>query len=81
MDTGNPMSEKPGQVTLPPDAGQPVSAVTDADEFHSSFGETLDQALDLNTWHRGEDLAHLYGRLEQEIAEAVKQEDQLRDRV
>jgi hypothetical protein len=80
VDTDDPISEKPGQVTVPPDAGQPMSAVTDADEFHSSFGETLDQALDLNTWHRGEDLAHLYGRLEQEIAEAVKQEDQLRER-
>lgn len=81
MDTADPMGQKAGQVTLPADAGQPVSAVTDADEFQSSFGETLDQALDLNTWHRGEDLAHLYGRLEQEIADAVKQEDQLRERV
>jgi len=81
VDSVDPMSEKPGQMTLPQDAGQPGAAVTDASEFHSSFGETLDQALDLNTWHRGEDLSHLYGRLEQEIAEAVKQEDELRERV
>lgn len=81
MDTVDPMRDKPGQMTLPPEAGQPGHAVTDASEFNTSFGETLDQALDLNTWHRGEDLSHLYGRLEQEIAEAVKQEDELRERV
>ncbi len=74
-------SEKPGQMTLPANAGESGPAVTQADEFRTTFGETLDQALDLNTWHRGEDLAHLYGRLEQEIAEAVKQEDELRERV
>jgi len=74
-------TDKPGQMTLPPEAGQPVPAGTDADEFRTSFGETLDEALDLRTWHRGEDLANLYGRLEQEIADAVKQEDELRQRV
>src|SRR3989442_11634409 len=81
MDAAEPTSEKPGQRTLPPDAGQPGPAVTDANEFRTSFGETLDQALDLSTWHRGEDLANLYGRLEQEIADAVKQEGELRERV
>lgn len=74
-------SAKPGQTTLPAEAAQATLGQTDAAEFHTHFGETLDQALDLNTWHRGEDLAHLYGRLEQEIAEAVKQEDALRERV
>ncbi len=74
-------NEKPGQTALPPDSAQATQAATDADEFRSSFGETLDQALDLNTWHHGEDLANLYGRLEQEIADAVRQEDELRERV
>jgi hypothetical protein len=81
VDSVDPTSEKPGQITLPSEAERPGPAVTDASEFSTSFGETLDQALDLNTWHRGEDLSHLYGRLEQEIAEAVKQEDELRERV
>ncbi len=81
MSDADSISEKPGQMTLPPDSTQPGPPVTDATEFHTSFGETLDQALDLSTWHHGEDLAHLYGRLEQEIAEAVKQEDELRERV
>lgn len=81
MGTADPIDEKPGQLILPQDSGQPEMAVTEPDEFHTSFGETLDQALDLSTWHRGEDLASLYGRLEQEIADAVKQEDELRKRV
>ena len=81
MDSADSNADKPGQMTLPPDTGQPGPAITDQDEFRTSFGETLDQALDLSTWHRGEDLANLYGRLEQEILEAVKQEDELRERV
>lgn len=81
MDTTEPTSEKPGQMSLPPNSSQPGPAVTESDEFRTSFGETLDQALDLSTWHRGEDLANLYGRLEQEITDAVKQEDELRERV
>lgn len=81
MDTAEPTSEKPGQMALPPDFSEPGIAFTQPDEFRTSFGETLDQALDLSTWHRGEDLAHLYGRLEREITEAVKQEDELRERV
>jgi hypothetical protein len=81
LDSSDSNSEKPGQTILPSDVGQLGPAVTDADEFRTSFGETLDQALDLSTWHRGEDLAKLYGRLEQEIAEAVKQEDELREQI
>lgn len=69
-----------GQMELPPDdALTPVA--TDADEFRSHFGESLDKALDLGTWDRGENLANLYGRLESEIAAAVKQEDAVRERV
>jgi hypothetical protein len=51
------------------------------DEFNAAFGEPLADALDLNTWHKGENLANLYGRLEEEIEEAIKQEDSIRKRV
>jgi hypothetical protein len=81
MDSGDPGGEKPGQFTVPPNTAQVTPTNTEFEEFQTSFGETLDQALDLNTWHHGEDLSHLYGRLEQEIAEAVKEEDVLRERV
>ena len=80
MDTTDVVSEeKPGQTTLPSQATGPLA--TDADEFNSSFGESLDNALDLETWDRGENLANLYGRLEKEIATAVEQEDTTRERV
>lgn len=53
----------------------------EAGEFEAAFGETLAQALDLDTWHPGEDLANLYGRLELEIEAAVRQENRIRDRI
>ncbi len=80
MDATDSIKDKPGQVTLP-NLGQVGAQITQSDEFQTAFGETLEQTLDLDTWHRGEDLANLYGRLEQEIACAVKQEDELREQV
>lgn len=47
------------------------------DEFTEAFAEPLDQTLDLDTWHPGEDLVGLYERLRQEIGAAVKQEDRI----
>jgi hypothetical protein len=52
-----------------------------AGEFEAAFGESLHSALDLSTWLPGENLVSLYGRLEQEIHEAVKQEQRIRERV
>jgi hypothetical protein len=57
------------------------AAAVGASEFESAFGESLNSALDLDTWLPGEDLASLYGRLESEIREAVKQEQRVRERV
>jgi hypothetical protein len=53
----------------------------DAKQFEAAFGESLHSALDLDTWLPGENLASLYGRLEQEIKEAVRQEQRIRERV
>ena len=80
MDSSEPINPKPGQMTVP-DGSPSGTVLTETEEFQTSFGESLDQALDLSTWHHGEDLSNLYGRLEQEIAEAVKQEDELREKV
>jgi hypothetical protein len=44
-------------------------------EFEEAYGESFHQTLDLSTWILGEDLAEMYGRLEQEIADAVAMED------
>jgi hypothetical protein len=48
------------------------------DEYESIYGEKLERTLDIDTWHPGEDLAEMYSRLEKEIAEAKRQEDELR---
>lgn len=50
-------------------------------EFEAAFGEAFTQTLNLNTWVLGEDLAELYGRLEEEVAEAVEQEGRVREEV
>jgi hypothetical protein len=79
VDDPDALGDKPGQVTAPSETGE--LAVIEQDEYRAHFGEDLANTLDLETWHRGEDLANLYSRLEGEIAEAVKQEDVVRERV
>ncbi len=44
-------------------------------EFDESFGESFARTVDLATWRAGEDLVAAYGRLEQEVAEALTRED------
>ncbi len=53
----------------------------DSDEYEAAYGEKLAQTLDLNTWLPGEDLAVLYGRLAQEVEEAVHQENRIRQEI
>jgi hypothetical protein len=55
--------------------------VIGAQAFEEATGEALSQVLDLATWRRGEDLAALYGRLEQVVAEAVRQENRIREQI
>lgn len=51
------------------------------DEFHTAFGEKVDQALDINLWKTGEDLGEMYQALEQQVTEAVEQEGHLHERI
>lgn len=66
----------PSQATTP--AAVPE---VDAATFQESFGESLLDTLNLDTWHSGEDLAGLYDRLAAEVDEAVKQERRVRGRI
>ena len=50
-------------------------------DYATVYGEELAQTLDLGTWQPGEDLFRLYERLESEIGEAVRQEDEMRARI
>lgn len=46
-----------------------------AASFRASFGEDLQRALDLDTWRTGEDLTTIYGRLADEVQDAIRQEE------
>ena len=49
--------------------------------FQAAFGEAVDNALNLDTWHVGEDLAAMYRTLEREVASAVEQGGRIRERI
>jgi len=55
----------------------PVESAT----FETAFGEKLSQTLDLDTWMLGEDIMSAYGRLEQEVAEALAKESEYRQKI
>lgn len=46
------------------------------DEYQAAYGEKLSETLDLDTWRPGADLLEMYTRLEREVAEAVRKEDE-----
>ena len=51
------------------------------DEFKAAFGESLDTALDIDTWRPGDDLAAATERLEREIADSVEQDNRVRQEI
>ncbi len=53
----------------------------EGNEFQAAFGEPVDNALNLDTWQAGEDLAAMYQALEKEVEEAVKQGRRIRERI
>lgn len=50
-------------------------------EFEDAYGEPFHHTLNLNTWTMGENLGEIYGRMEQEIADAVAMEDSYRQTI
>lgn len=60
--------------------GQALLAVN-SDDYLAAHGELLSATLDLSTWQPGADLLELYGRLEQEVAEAVKAEKKVQTQI
>jgi hypothetical protein len=59
----------PGPLVIPEEVS--------ADDFVTSYGESLAQTLDLDTWDRGPNLSAVFDQLEQEISQALEQEDDL----
>jgi hypothetical protein len=47
-------------------------------EFLETFGEPMARSLDLETWTPGEDLAELYGQLEEQVQAATAEEEPAR---
>jgi len=68
-----PSSDQPGELVPPP--------MIDSEEFEVSFGEPLDRTLDIETWNDGQDLNAVFARLDEEVSQALKQEDELRKQV
>src|SRR6185369_8678420 len=58
-----------------------ANPTADSAEFEAAYGERFSDTLDLGTWTLGEDLAAAFGRIEQEVAEALKKEDEYRGRI
>jgi hypothetical protein len=55
--------------------------VIDAQDFEAGFGEPLGRTLDLETWNDGRDLSVIFERLDEEVGQALMQEDALRAQV
>jgi hypothetical protein len=73
---------RPNVATMPAVATEPEQApALSADEYEAAHGEKLSVTLDLDTWHPGADLAAMYAHLEQEVAEAVRQEQEFQKRI
>src|SRR5260370_9350992 len=63
-----------GEAPARPDDGEVAN-------FEAAYGEPFSKTLDLDTWTQGEDLAATYARIEEEIASALAQEGDRRQRV
>src|SRR5712691_7032103 len=75
------IEHEPSQLPIETSLRNDELASIESDDFGTAFGESLANTLDLQTWLPGENLANLYGRLEQEIQQAVEQENRIRERV
>ncbi len=65
----------------PSDGNNRALTTVSSAEFETAHGEPLAKVLDLDTWMAGEDLLAAYGRMEQEVAEAVAREDEYRKQI
>src|SRR6266516_276034 len=75
MESDQPSEQSPGDFSNVDDI-----VAMEGNEFQAAFGEPVDNALNLDTWQIGEDLATMYLTLEKEVADAVKQGGRIRER-
>ena len=74
------MVDKPELPDIQIERGQALARV-ESSEFEEAYGEPFSKTLDLDTWSHGEDLLAAYARLDQEVGEAIKKEDEYRREV
>lgn len=75
-------TERPDNNAAPPLPGLLAPPeVIEADDFVAGYGESLEDTLNLDTWARGEDLIGLFERLDQEVSQALEQEDAISKQV
>lgn len=74
------IKSEPG-IGVPAITGDGEGLLFQPHELELALGESLASTLNLDTWKRGEDLNQLYGRLEQEVRQAIEQENRIRERI
>lgn len=74
------MADKIENTEIQKENQQALTAV-ESSEFEEAYGEPFSKTLDLNTWSHGEDLLAAFARLDQEVGEALKKEDEYRREV
>jgi hypothetical protein len=55
-----------------------IASTVNSTEFEAAYGESFAKTLDLDTWSAGEDLLAAYAKLDQEVGEALRREDDYR---
>ncbi|MBE7556755.1 MAG: hypothetical protein HS126_37390 [Anaerolineales bacterium] len=72
------MDQQADSNDLVTDENELANPVIGSLDFEAAYGEPFTQTLDLDTWMLGEDLAAAFGRIEQEVADALAKEDDYR---
>lgn len=60
---------------------RPAASEASIDDFEQAYGEKFSDAINIHKWPLGEDLAELYSRLEQEVKNAVNDEEKISNTV
>lgn len=68
-------------MSLPPPSSEFDSEFSSTDEFQGVFGESLSDALNIDTWRLGDDLAAQYERMREEVEEAEVQARRTRNQI
>lgn len=62
--------------SLPSQPPAGATPLIDAGSFDATYGESLNEVLNIDTWQEGGDLEGLYQRLQDEVTTAVQSEDE-----